>query len=809
MNEYASYIALSRYARLIEEKGRRETWPETVKRYCDFWKGRYPDLFPYDEVYDAIVNLEVMPSMRALMTAGPALDRDEVAGYNPVSGDTIVVTKELGNIPIRFLKDKYYSVLNKDGRWAPAHFKAYGKQELLEVNLRLNSNSTRTVKCTKNHRWLLETGEVVRAEGLTSGSRIPFVSVPRPEIDEDYILGIRHGLVYGDGTAVKSCKRVKGFHIRLCGNSNELLSYFDNYPVAYPKSANGDPVVMLYDDFAATHDLKDLPWHEHSQSYLLGFIRGWMAADGSVSKSSQISLCTANEGKVWLEKWAETLGFVIQRVKKQSAETNYGKRKQDSFVVYFSRSSCVEDDFLCSWKRELFKPLKSHWVVTSVISLEEQEEVFCAEVPDTNTFTIGGGLITGNCAYLPIDHVRAFDETLYILMCGTGVGFSVERQYINQLPEVPEEIYNTDTVIHVKDSKIGWATALRELIALLYSGKHPRYDLSKLRPAGARLRIFGGRSSGPGPLDDLFQFVIQTFVKAKGRKLNSVEVHDVVCKIASSVVVGGVRRSALLSLSNLTDERMQRAKMGQWWEDNIQRRLANNSVAYTEKPDIGIFLREWGALYESKSGERGIFNRTAAKAAAKASGRRDPNFDFGTNPCGEIILRPNQFCNLSEVVARDSDTLEDLKRKVRVASIIGTFQSTLTNFRYLRPIWRRNAEEERLLGVSLTGIMDNRLLGGTEGVQKLELALREMKDEVIRTNATWADKLGINHSAATTCVDISLAQEKSGELRETLDQPILSQATILVEGATTIPQGSTCKCMEAPDTTFYRCDDIV
>lgn len=357
-----------------------------------------------------------------------------------------------------------------------------------------------------------------------------------------------------------------------------------------------------------------------------------------------------------------------------------------------------------------------------------------------------------NCAYLPIDHVRAFDEVLYILMCGTGVGFSVERQYINQLPEVPEEIYNSETVIHVRDSKIGWATALRELIALLYSGKHPNWDLSKLRPAGSRLRIFGGRSSGPAPLDELFTFVVQTFYKARGRKLNSVEVHDVVCKIASSVVVGGVRRSALISLSNLTDERMQRAKMGQWWEDNIQRRLANNSVAYTEKPDIGIFLREWGALYESKSGERGIFNRNAAKAACKATGRREPNHEFGVNPCGEIVLRPNQFCNLSEVVVREQDDPETLARKVRIAACIGTFQSTLTNLRYLRPIWRKNVEEERLLGVSLTGIMDNPLMSGNLGVIQLEDTLKGLKDAVIRENSIWADKLGINRSVATTCV---------------------------------------------------------
>jgi ribonucleoside-diphosphate reductase alpha chain len=434
LTDYQRYIHLSRYARYIESAGRRETWEETVKRYCDFWKEKYPDLFPYQVVYDAIVNMEVMPSMRAMMTAGPALDRDNVAGYN--------------------------------------------------------------------------------------------------------------------------------------------------------------------------------------------------------------------------------------------------------------------------------------------------------------------------CAYIDVDHPRAFDEIMYILMCGTGVGYSVEREYVRKLPEVAEEMRDTDTTIVVGDSKIGWATALRELISLLYAGKVPRYDLSKVRPSGARLKTFGGRASGPGPLKDLFDYAIEAFRAAAGRRLNALEVSDLVCKIADAVIVGGVRRSALICLSNLTDERLRTAKSGNWWENFGHRANANISVAYSEMPDMNVFMQEWMALYESKSGERGIFNRVGAQAKAKLAGRRDWTFDFGTNPCGEIVLRPKEFCNLSEVVVRNLDNAADLERKVAVATIIGTFQSTLTNFRYLRPIWRKNVEEERLLGVSLTGIMDCPAMAG---VPSTELLAR-LKEVAIEINKQWAEALGINPSVAITTI---------------------------------------------------------
>lgn len=358
-----------------------------------------------------------------------------------------------------------------------------------------------------------------------------------------------------------------------------------------------------------------------------------------------------------------------------------------------------------------------------------------------------------NCSYLPVDDIKSFDEAMYILLCGTGVGFSVERQYIAKLPEVPETLFDSSTTIVVADSKAGWAKALRQLVALLYSGEVPKWDTSKVRPAGARLKTFGGRASGPQPLDDLFRFVCNKFRGATGRRLTSLECHDIMCKIGEVVVVGGVRRSAMISLSNLSDDRMRNAKSGQWWEHNAQRALANNSVAYTEKPDVGSFMEEWTSLYRSKSGERGIFNREASKRQASKNGRRDFSFEFGTNPCSEIILRPKQFCNLTEVVIRDTDSYESIARKVRLASILGTFQSTLTYFPYLSKDWKKNTEEERLLGLSLTGILDNQLMSGRDDRNSpLDVTLEALKNVAIESNAEFAEILGINPSTAITCV---------------------------------------------------------
>ena len=367
-----------------------------------------------------------------------------------------------------------------------------------------------------------------------------------------------------------------------------------------------------------------------------------------------------------------------------------------------------------------------------------------------------------NCSYVKVDSPRSFDEILYVLMNGTGVGFSVEEEYTAQMPVVPDELYETDTVIVVADSKLGWAKAFKELVSLLYGGHIPKWDVSKVRPAGSPLKTFGGRASGPEPLVDLFNFTINTFKGATGRKLKPIECHDIVCKTAEIVVVGGVRRSALISLSDLNDREMRFAKSGQWWEQDVQRALANNSVNYKEKPDVGTFMREWLSLYDSKSGERGIYNGLSAKRAVErlneryrdGSGdyirRRDAREDFGTNPCSEIILRSREFCNLSEVVVRRRDTRESLKAKVKHATILGTFQSTLTEFKYLSREWKRNCEEERLLGVSLTGIMDNPLTNGSKnGLKEL---LEELRDVAYETNKEWADRLGIPHAAAITCV---------------------------------------------------------
>ena len=353
-----------------------------------------------------------------------------------------------------------------------------------------------------------------------------------------------------------------------------------------------------------------------------------------------------------------------------------------------------------------------------------------------------------NCSYLAVDDVKAFDEAMFILLCGTGVGFSVERQSVQKLPEVPK-LFESETNIVVKDSKEGWAKSLRQLIALLYSGEIPTWDVSKVRPAGAPLKTFGGRASGPAPLVDLFNFTIDTFIGAQGRNLSSIECHDIMCKIGEVVVVGGVRRSAMISLSNLSDDRMRHAKSGSWWESNPQRALANNSVSYTEKPDSLSFMREWMSLVESGSGERGIFNRQASKVQALKNGRRDTNYEFGTNPCSEIILRPSQFCNLTEVVVRATDNIDTLSEKVRLATILGTIQSTYTKFPYLRKVWKDNTEQERLLGVSLTGVMDNPLM--TLKNKGLDKTLAHLKKVAVDTNAEWADRLGIPVSTAITC----------------------------------------------------------
>ena len=405
--------------------------------------------------------------------------------------------------------------------------------------------------------------------------------------------------------------------------------------------------------------------------------------------------------------------------------------------------------YVSFWGNELSTEDKGE-LYTAILNMEVMPSMRCM-------MTAGPALardnVAGfNCSYLPIDSPRSFDELMYILLNGTGVGFSVERDYVNQLPEVADTFHDTESTIVVSDSKIGWASSFRELISLLYAGKIPKCDLTRVRPAGARLKTFGGRASGPQPLADLFNFSVELFKGAAGRKLTSLECHDLVCKIADIVVVGGVRRSALISLSNVTDNRMANAKNGEWYITNGQRALANNSAVYSERPDFDTYSSEMKRLYESKSGERGIFSRIAAQKVAAKNERRDATHKFGTNPCSEIILRPYQFCNLSEVIVRANDTEDTLKYKVKIATILGTLQSTMTDFRYLRNIWKKNTEEEALLGVSLTGIMDCKLTNGSTGEEATGQLLRMLRSTAVETNKEWAKKLGVNESAAITCV---------------------------------------------------------
>lgn len=408
------------------------------------------------------------------------------------------------------------------------------------------------------------------------------------------------------------------------------------------------------------------------------------------------------------------------------------------YVDYIFSKTDLDDEESYDLKKDIYQAILNQEIMPSMRAMMTSGKA--ADRDNTCIY---------NCSYLPVDDVKSFDEAMFILLCGTGVGFSVESKYTNKLPEVPEKLFPSEHTIAVHDSKEGWAKAYRLLLANLYAGEIPKWDVSKVRPAGTPLKTFGGRASGPEPLEDLFHFTIRTFQGARGRKLNTLECHDLMCKIGEVVVVGGVRRSAMISLSDLNDERIRHAKAGNWWENNGQRALANNSAVYDEKPSVGTFLEEWTSLYNSHSGERGIFNREAAKKVVAKYGKRDPNYEFGTNPCSEIILRPYQFCNLTEVMVRAEDTLETLKRKVYFASVLGTLQSKFTYFPYLRKVWQRNTEEERLLGVSLTGIYDNATTGSVIHASQWLPQLRQVAEEA---NKEFAEKLGIPVSTAITAV---------------------------------------------------------
>ena len=401
---------------------------------------------------------------------------------------------------------------------------------------------------------------------------------------------------------------------------------------------------------------------------------------------------------------------------------------------------------------------KQNYTLTKELRAELEQAVVALDVVPSMRAVMTAGpalerqnVAAFNCSYLPIDDPKAFDEAMYILLCGTGVGFSVEQQYVKKLPEVPEQLFDSKSSIVVSDSKEGWAKSLRQLLALLYAGEIPKFDVSRVRPAGARLKTFGGRASGPGPLEELYKFCVAKFKGATGRRLTSLECHDILCKIGEVVVVGGVRRSAMISLSDLSDDKMAHAKAGNWWDGQGQRALANNSATYAETPSIGQFMREWSSIYESHSGERGIFNREASQKQAAKNGRRDASYAMGTNPCSEIILRPYQFCNLSSCIIRSDDDIDSISRKIRLATILGTFQASLTDFPYLRKIWQKNTEEEALLGVSMTGICDNTLLNNPDD-ESLPARLEKLRDIAININAEFSSAIGINQSVAVTAI---------------------------------------------------------
>jgi ribonucleotide reductase alpha subunit len=1037
---YSEFIYKSRYARYLTKENRRENWPETIKRYMDFMVEFLKENNDYDvplnlrkELEDSILAHNVMPSMRLLMTAGEAAKKNNIAAYNCLSGETLVITKEYGTVSISSLEGKKVHIIDGDGNWTLSECKCYGEDNLYEISLTTPGiASDYIIRSTKNHDWYLTNKTKIQTSELKIGDDLLNGIVPnRIKIEEnslEYKKGIIHGIIYGDGTAsykgrgsssklTSSEKLFNGFLIRLCGSSIELKSYFDemDYSVSYPKSYNGEPVYYIPNP---TIDLKSLPNEEYfTIDYLVGFIRGWMAADGTVTIGGQVSLACNNEGKEWFFKNGPKCGFYIRNCRKYLEETNYGKRLKSLYCLDLDRRWLFDEDIILNYKKEKFKKIKKGWSgkIKSIKNLNVKEKVYCFDVPTTHSFMLYKNIMTGNCCFLPLDDFKSFDEMMAILMSGTGVGFSVENFFTKNLVELPDELYESNTIIVFEDSRLGWSKGYREFIYLLLSGQIPKYDISKLRPAGTRLKTMGGRSSGPLPLVDLLEFTIALFKKARGRKLTTLEAHDLACKIADIVVVGGVRRSALISLSDLSDNKMREAKTGQWWTTNPHRRLANNSAVYNEKPDIGTFMKEWLSLYESKSGERGIFARNAIRTVIDNSNSfrktinspfelrsREYQDDFGTNPClhpdslietingrvkikdivnptmvysmgkdgklciknssaswiskkntntikitidsgkelictpdhkifienkgwieaqsikindkvihlvrnrrgaaysgvklssqdkrdftmehrlvyeayygkipdgydihhidgntynndvnnleclshedhakltaleqpnnhmitgyfddgcygfispsnsrhgskiiipmpeelksnlhqyayvkkiedgpitdvydltvedthnfiadfivvhncSEIILRPYQFCNLTSVQIYADDTFETINNKIRLATILGTFQSCLTNFKYINKRYKKNCEEERLLGVSLNGIFDNTLTNGFSYLKgglgsQLRDNLQDWKKTAIVTNAELAKEIGIPSSVAITCV---------------------------------------------------------
>lgn len=755
LTPYRSQIHQSKYSRWRDNDGRRETHDETVDRYIEFWRGRLSlsDAM-WKRLGDAIKNHEIVPSMRCLMTAGKALEVDEVAGYNCFGGDTQVVTRK-GLAPIHELVGEQ-ELLTSAG-WAAAPVRSFGVQDTVEAVFHYGSR-TKRVRVTEDHDWVTDRGRVTTVD-LRRGDQVPIVTADRIDTShEDYVLGRTHGLIYGDGAAYHKKQRAWGYQIRVCSDQDDIEPLLAQYKNSSPPSYDGDNVFFVREP---TVPMKDLPFDHESDEYVLGFFRGWFAADGHVGETGICSMLATDEAAEWAVRTLPRVGIHVSSTKNVGGqETNFGKRRANACHIHLQAETLVPEDILIARKRERLtaNPKKTYWSFTEITpNSTRAEEVFCAIVDSTHDFVIDGAILTGNCSYLTMSRPEAFDEVMYLLMCGVGVGFSVEERYVNKLPAVPAFGQNgngSDTdlsVIKVGDSKYGWAAALRKLIKGLYAGHVHAWNTSEVRPSGTPLKTFGGRASGPAPLDDLFRHVVYIFTRAQGRKLTDLEVHSIVTKIGDIVVVGGVRRSAEISLFDARSDRMSSAKSGEWWHNDPHFALANNSAVWEGgRPSPEHFLEVMTTLVKSKSGEPGIFNRDAAKRQAARTGRRDVNHEFGCNPCGEIILRDRQLCNLTEVIARPDDTPEDLLRKVDLATILGTIQSTLTNFKHLSNQWQRNCEEERLLGVSITGIYDCPLLY-TPG-DDLSKLLNDLKSKAVDTNKKCAAKFNIPQSAAITCV---------------------------------------------------------
>lgn len=647
MNGLIQQIQLAdKYSRLKAD-GTKETWPEVVDRVIVFLsnevhkRGKNPPREWWAEIRDAMREMSVLPSMRVVQMAGPALERDHVGAYNPVVGSTKVLTSR-GYVPIEDLYTAKLpvTVLNKSGEWASATVQAHGKQEVVEVVLRKKKGRIqRAVVCTPNHRWLTTAGEVKATSELIPGQdAIPFQSAPKTiTSQDDYILGVRHGLVYGDGTAVYAAKRHSGYHIRLCGEQNHaLLFWFSSYPVSYPATFNGDPVVYLFDDWAKTHALKELPQEHESLDYWLGFFRGWIAADGFVTKGNQAGLTLPTALVPTVIGLLARSGFVVSAKRELPPVTNFGRRKTPLTTIMFDGSSLVVEDFLKPYAFPIRFVAQPEFVIESIRTLDAPQAVFCLTVPETNTFVLEHGIVTGNCAFLALDKPSALAELLYIMMQGTGVGFSVEQHYTSMWPKVvdPHHAGSPSTLNSrwiVPDSTEGWVDAYKTCIEREMWGVEMTFDYSRIRPSGAPLKTKGGYASGPEPFKELIEFTQQIIRSARGRQLTPFEIHRLATKAGSIVMVGGVRRAAQISLSDADDVEMREAKSGAFWEKYPELSMANNSAVVNTDEQLE---KEWDQLRNSGTGERGLFN-----PGGPIPERRERR-EFGTNPCltGDTVI---------------------------------------------------------------------------------------------------------------------------------------------------------------------------